>query len=58
VLGYAALPEHDVDSGLEALGELLASSLAATTGGEPAMQHTSSSSEMRHGDANHAGPGQ
>ena len=37
VLGYAALPEHDVDSGLEALGELLASSFAATTGAGPAM---------------------
>jgi GntR family transcriptional regulator/MocR family aminotransferase len=47
VLGYAALPEHDVDSGLEALGELLASSLAAPPDGEPAMQLTSSSEAAR-----------
>jgi GntR family transcriptional regulator/MocR family aminotransferase len=30
VLGYAALPEHDFDSGLDALDELLATSFAAS----------------------------
>jgi hypothetical protein len=38
VLGYAALPEHDFDAGLDALGDLLAASLAAPNGSEPATQ--------------------